>query len=117
MSALRGSRSAADFSTAIAPSQSWANSAFLPAAKSGSSFAKSAADVSTAMVQIGHSSTAGSAPAVCSDPPDRNPVAVCHSEVLTVYTATPATSAPRIADTVIARIILVSAYLGDDPAV
>src|SRR4030088_2546649 len=35
MSALRGSRNAADFSTAIAPSQSSATTAFLPAANSG----------------------------------------------------------------------------------
>src|SRR5260370_40976166 len=108
MSALRGSRNAADFSTAIAPSQSSATNAFLPAANSGSSLAQSASGIATVMVQIGHSSNAGLASAVCSDPPDRNPIAVCHSEGLTVQAATPATNAPRIADTVLVRIILYS---------
>ena len=84
MSALRGSRNAADFSTAIAPSQSSATTAFLPAANSGSSFAQSASGIATVMVQIGHSSNAGLASAVCSGPPDRNPDAVCHSEGPTV---------------------------------
>src|SRR5258705_8357361 len=104
MSALRGSRNAADFSTAIAPSQSSATTAFLAAANSGSSFAQSASGIATVMVQIGQSSDGGLASGVCSGPADRNPNAVCHSEGLAVEAATPATSAPRIADTVIVRI-------------
>src|SRR5262249_5858070 len=107
MSALRGSRNAADFSTAIAASQSSAISAFLPAANSGSSFAQSASGEATVIVQIGHSSDAGFASAICSGPRDHSPAAVCRSEGPIVYAATPATSAPRIAATAIERIILV----------
>src|SRR4029078_4311135 len=114
MSAVRGSRNAADFSTAIAPPQSSASTAFLPAANSGASFAQSASGIATVIVQIGHSSVLASA--VCSGPPDRNPVAVCHSEGPIVYAATPATSAPRRADTVTARIILVCLFLPVGPA-
>src|SRR5215510_2093041 len=50
MSALRGSRSAASLSAAIAPFQSSATSASLPAAKSGSSCAQSASDPIDPMV-------------------------------------------------------------------
>jgi hypothetical protein len=59
MSALRGSRSAADASALMAASQSFAIIAFLPAAKSGSSCAQSAfSRPNPADVQIGQSSTA-----------------------------------------------------------
>ena len=51
----------------------------------------------------------------CSGPPDSNPIAVCHGK-MTVYTAAPADSAPRIADAASARIILIC-HPGDDQAV
>src|SRR5882672_3870139 len=107
MSALRGSRSAADFSTAIAPSQSSATSAFLPAANSGSSFAQSASKVATVIVQIGQSSSdTGFAFEARSEPPGGGAVAASHTVAGMVYAATPATSAPKITAGAIERIMM-----------
>src|SRR3989442_14944385 len=89
MSALRGSRNAADFSTAIAPSQSSATTAFLPAAKSGSSFAQSASGIVTVMVQIGQSSGAAAA---CS----AGVGSLGRIDGYIAYAATPATGAPSV---------------------
>src|SRR5262245_63310126 len=62
MSALRGSRSAANLSDAIAAFQSAAAKARLPAAKSGSSSAQSASAPTDSMVlQMGHASAAAAA--------------------------------------------------------
>src|SRR5205085_1208416 len=105
MSALRGSRSAADLSVVIAASQSSATSAFLPAANSGSSFAQSASGAATVMVQIGQSSDTGFALEVRSEPPGGGAIAVCHTDAGMVYAATPATAAPKIAATTIERIM------------
>src|SRR5262245_36130355 len=72
MSALRGSRTKASLSVAIAPCQSSATSAFLPAAKSGSSCAQSASDpINPMVVQIGHSSVVSFAAGVGSDAPSQ----------------------------------------------
>src|SRR5262245_29018099 len=97
MSALRGSRNAADFSTAIAPSQSSAASAFLPAANSGSSFAQSASGIATVMVQIGHSLGA----AACS----AGFGSLGRIDGWIAYAATLATSAPSVAAMAIERIM------------
>src|SRR6266852_3002200 len=105
MSALRGSRSAADLSVVIAASQSSATSAFLPAANSGSSFAQSASKVATVMVQIGQSSDTGFAFEVRSEPPRGGAIAASHTDAGMVYAATPATSAQKIAASTIERIM------------
>src|SRR5438552_1797255 len=101
MSALRGSRSAADLSVVIAASQSSATSAFLPAANSGSSFAQSASGAATVMVQIGQSSDIGFALEVRSEPSGGG----AHTDAGMVYAATPATTAPKIAASTIERIM------------
>src|SRR6266446_7924037 len=106
MSGLRGSRSAADSSVVIAPSQSSATRAFLPAANSGSSFAQSASEVATVMVQIGQSSDIGFAFEVRSKPPRDGAVAASHTDAGMVYAATPAASAPMIAASTIERIMM-----------
>src|SRR5437016_5080642 len=103
MSALCGSRSAANLSVVIAASQSSATSALLPSANSGSSFAQSASDVATVMVQIGQSSDTGFVFALRSEPPGGD--AACHTDTGMVYAATPATSAPKIAASTIERIM------------
>src|SRR3954449_2439358 len=108
MSALSGSRSAASLSAVMAPFQSSAPKAFLPAAKSGSSCAQSASDATDAMVvQIGQCSGVTAVSAPRSRPPN-NGVITCHDAGgLIVYTATLATSAPSIVANAIARIIVV----------
>src|SRR5215472_12785249 len=106
MSGLLGSRSAADSSVAIAAFQSSATSAFFPAANSGSSFAQSASEVPTVMVQIGQSSDPGFASEVRSESPRDGAIAASHTDVGTMYAATPPTSAPQIEASMIERIIL-----------
>src|SRR5215467_7848943 len=96
MSALRGSRSAADLSVVIAAFQSSATSALLPAANSGSIFAQSASKAATVMVQIGQSSDTGFAFEGCSEPSRAGAIAAIHTDAGMVYAATPATSAPKI---------------------
>src|SRR6266481_2588156 len=105
MSALRGSRSAADLSVVIAPSQSSATSAFLPAANSGSSFAQSASEAATVMMQIGQSSDTGFAFEVGPGPPGGGAVVAGRTDAGRVYAATPAASAPRIAASTIERVM------------
>src|SRR5882757_7253625 len=105
MSALSGTRSAAASSAAIAPFQSSAPSAFLPALKSGSSCAQSASDATDAMVvQIGQSSGAIAVLAARSRPPDSDVITFG----LSVKAATLATSAPSTVAKAIARIIGIS---------
>src|SRR5215468_9997074 len=68
MSALRGSRSAADLSDAIAAFQSAAAKARLPAAKSGSRSVQSASAATDSMVlQMGHASAAAATGSVALD--------------------------------------------------
>src|SRR5215472_11759805 len=106
MSGLLGSRSAADSSVAIAAFQSSATSAFFPAANSGSSFAQSASEVPTVMVQIGQSSDPGFASEVRSESPRDGAIAASHTDVGMVYAATPPTSAPQIEASMIERIMM-----------
>src|SRR6266853_518858 len=109
MSALSGSRSAASSNAAIAPVQSCALSAFLPALKSGSSCAQSASDAAAAMVvQIGNSSSAIAVSARRSGPPNNGAITSRHPGGLIVWTATPAARAPSIMANAIVRIIIVS---------
>src|SRR5262245_51995973 len=98
MSALRGSRNAASLSAAIAPFQSSATSAFLPAAKSGSSCAQSASDPMSPMVlQIGQLSGVSFASAARSDAPTHAAMEVRHGDVVTAHSPAAATSAPSTA--------------------
>src|SRR6266853_771802 len=109
MSALSGSRSAASSNAAIAPVQSCALSAFLPALKSGSSCAQSASDAAAAMVvQIGNSSSAIAVSVRRSGPPNHGAITSRQPGGLIVWTATPAARAPSIMANAIVRIIIVS---------
>src|SRR3954447_26065242 len=107
MSALRGSRSAADVSTAIAPSQSSASSAFLPAANSGSSLAQSASGMATVMVLIGQSSDAVLVSVEAAVSLGRDAAVSGSGTGRNTYAVAPATSAPSSEATTIERIILV----------
>src|SRR5882757_4606690 len=109
MSALSGTRSAAASSAAIAPFQSSAPSAFLPALKSGSSCGQSASDAPDAMVvQIGQASAVVAVSARRSSPPDGGVVGVRQPGELMVYAATPLISTPSIIANATDRIIVIS---------
>src|SRR6266404_7404890 len=107
MSALRGSRSAASLSAAIAPFQSSATSAFLPAAKSGSSCAQSASDPIVSMVvQIGQSSSGIFASAFRSGAPSHAAMELRHGNSMAADRPAAATSAPSTTANMIQRIIV-----------
>jgi hypothetical protein len=81
MSALPGSRNAASLSAAMAAFQSSATSAFLPAAKSGSSCAQSASDpIAPMVVQIGQASGAIFASVADSAAPSQPAIELRHGD-------------------------------------
>src|SRR5260370_10934888 len=117
MSALRASRSPADVSALMAPFQSPATIARLPAAKSGSSAAQSGVSAIAAMVeQIGHASAGVTVADTAL--PARADVATrsCRAGAVKRYDVGTAANTPTTAAIMIERIMIFGPLADTRPA-